>query len=162
MGSQSTPAVTRLAVFLASFGYVGYFPVAPGTAGSAAGLALSALLHWTGVPFLALAVAVVLCAVGVWSGTIAERHYARDDPGQVVMDEVVGMLVTLLFLPFSWRLAVAGFLVFRVLDVIKPYPASRFDKLAGGLGIMGDDVASAIYANLLLRAAVWAVPGWLR
>jgi phosphatidylglycerophosphatase A len=162
MGSHSTSAVTRLAVFLASFGYVGYFPVVPGTAGSAAGLALFALLHWTGVPLLDLAVAVVLCAVGVWSGTIAERHYARDDPGQVVMDEVVGMLVTLLFLPFSWRLAVAGFLVFRVLDVIKPYPASRFDNLAGGLGIMGDDVASAIYANLLLRAVVWTAPGWLR
>ena len=99
-----------------------------------------------------------LFAAGVWSGTMAERHFGGTDPGPGVVDEVVGMLVTLWALPATWALAVIGFLVFRVLDIIKPWPASRFERLHGGLGMMSDDVMAAIYGNLLLRGALLLLP----
>jgi phosphatidylglycerophosphatase A len=160
--------MTRLAVFLSSFCYVGYFPIAPGTAGSAAGLVLFALMKWLGgsapgttlAPGVEVGVIVVLFAAGVWSGGVAERYFGTTDPGQVVLDEVVGMLMTLAFMPIGWRAALFGFFVFRIFDIIKPYPASRFERLHGGLGIMADDAMSGIYANLVVRAALWLAPGW--
>ncbi|HEY8535273.1 MAG TPA: phosphatidylglycerophosphatase A [Vicinamibacterales bacterium] len=150
---------TRLAVFVCTFGYVGYFPFAPGTVGSAAGLVVYGLLRLAGAPPVAdVLVATVLFALGAWSGTIAERHFGSTDPGPGVIDEVVGMLVTLAFLPAGWVLAVAGFFVFRVLDVVKPWPADRFEALPGGLGMMADDLMAAVYGNLLLRGAVMLAP----
>ena len=154
---------TRLAVFICTFGYVGYFPIAPGTAGSVAGLAVYALLRWAGLSWTGDAVVIAtLFAAGVWSGTHAERHFGTTDPGPGVIDEVVGMLVTLFLLPSSWALALTGFLVFRVLDVVKPWPANRFEHLHGGLGMMADDVMSAVYSNLVLRGLAWIVPALLR
>lgn len=142
-----------LALFVATACGVGYVPVAPGTFGSAAGL----LLWWilpaspTGQ---ALAI-VAIFAVGSWSGTVAERHFGRTDPGQVVIDEVMGMLMTLFMNPVGWRGAVAGFFLFRIFDVIKPYPSNRLERLHGGVGIMADDGMAAVYANLVLRAGLW-------
>ena len=97
----------------------------------------------------------VIVAAGVWSGTIAERHFGSTDPGPGVIDEVAGMLVTLYALPAGWVMAIAGFFLFRVLDVFKPLPAQRFERLHGGLGMMADDLMVAIYGNLLLRVALW-------
>jgi len=135
----------------------GYAPIAPGTVGSAVGLLLWAVLPAsTAVQAAAIA---VLFAAGCWSGGIAERHFGRSDPGQVVMDEVVGMLITLFLNPVGWAGALGGFLLFRVADVIKPYPANRLESLHGGLGVMADDAMAAIYANLALRACLWF---WLR
>jgi phosphatidylglycerophosphatase A len=149
----------RLALFICTFGYVGYFPVAPGTAGSLAGLAVYGLLRAAGAtPLADLAVIAVLFAAGAWSGTLAERHFGGTDPGAGVIDEVVGMLVTLWALPATWSLAVIGFLVFRVLDVVKPWPAGRLETLHGGLGMMSDDVMAAVYANLCLRGALLLAP----
>ena len=149
----------QLALFVCTFGYVGYFPVAPGTAGSAAGLAVYAALRWTGAPpVVDLALIALLFAAGVWSGTHAERHFGGIDPRPGVIDEVVGMLVTLLFLPAGWVLAIAGFFVFRVLDIIKPWPANRLEALHGGLGMMADDVMAAVYGNLVLRGALALAP----
>lgn len=152
----------RLALFICTFGYVGYFPVAPGTAGSIAGLAVYAALHWAGATAAVHALVIVLLFVaGVWSGTHAERHFGSTDPGPGVVDEVVGMLITLYLVPVTWTVAIAGFFIFRVLDVIKPYPAGRFERLHGGLGMMADDAMSAVYSNLLLRALLWILPTWL-
>jgi phosphatidylglycerophosphatase A len=100
-------------------------------------------------------------AVGVWSGTAAERHFRGVDPGPVVIDEVFGMLVTLAFLPVSMTGAIIGFFVFRLLDIVKPFPARRFEALHGGVGIMADDGMAAIYANLLMRGFIAIAPGWL-
>jgi phosphatidylglycerophosphatase A len=108
-----------------------------------------------------LAAIVALFAVGVWSSDVAEEYFGRTDPGPVVMDEVVGMLITLALLPVSPAGAFAGFLVFRVLDVVKPWPAGRFEAIPGGLGIMADDGMAAIYANLIMRGLVAVLPGWL-
>ena len=96
---------TRLAILLATVGYVGHFPIAPGTAGSAAALPLYVLVRMAGSPALDVAVIVVLLAAGCWAGSVAETHYGRTDPGYVVLDEVVGMLLTLLFVPVSWSRA---------------------------------------------------------
>jgi phosphatidylglycerophosphatase A len=147
---------TRLAIFVCTFGYVGYFPIAPGTMGSIAGLVVYAALHWAGVGYVAEAVVIgALFVVGVWSGTHAERYFGGTDPGPGVIDEVVGMLITLYLVPPSVTAAVTGFFIFRVLDVIKPFPANRLERLHGGLGMMADDAMSAIYSNVLLHATLW-------
>ena len=78
-----------------------------------------------------------------------------------MIDEVVGMLITLAFIPVGLSGAILGFFIFRVFDVIKPYPAGRFEALHGGLGVMADDAMAAIYANLVLRGALWLFPGWI-
>jgi phosphatidylglycerophosphatase A len=152
--------VTRLAVFVATAAYCGYFPVAPGTVGSAAGLVVYAFVWWTGSTLVETALIIALFAAGVWSGTVAERYFGGIDPGPIVMDEVVGMLITLAFVPVGLEGAFAGFVIFRIFDVIKPYPAGRLEKLHGGLGVMADDAMAAIYANVTLRAVLWLVPAW--
>jgi phosphatidylglycerophosphatase A len=154
--------VTRLAVFIATVGYCGYFPIAPGTVGSAAGLLFYALVWWSGSPVVEVAMIVGLFAAGVWAGTTAERYFGGVDPGPIVMDEVVGMLITLAFIPgLGVSGAIAGFFLFRLFDVIKPFPAGRFEQLHGGLGVMADDAMAAVYANLCLRGLLWAFPGWI-
>jgi phosphatidylglycerophosphatase A len=152
----------RLGVFVATCGYIGYAPVAPGTFGSAAGLIVYAAVRSTGSTAVELTAIVILFAIGIWSGTEAEHHFGGVDPGAVVMDEVVGMLITLALLPVNWVGALVGFALFRVFDVFKPWPAARFERLPGGLGVMADDGMAAIYANLVLRGLIAIVPaGWL-
>jgi phosphatidylglycerophosphatase A len=153
--------MSGLAVFIATFGYVGYFPIAPGTAGSLAALALYALVRWAGTPAVELVTIIAVLVIGIWAATGTERALARKDPGPVVIDEVLGMLITLAFLPLSlWGIA-AGFLVFRLLDVIKPFPAGRLEHLPAGLGIMADDAMAGVYAHLVLRILVMMAPAWL-
>jgi phosphatidylglycerophosphatase A len=152
----------RLGLFVATCGYLGYAPIAPGTFGSAAGLVLFFLVQSTGSVALELSAIVALFAVGIWSGTVAEHHFGGIDPGPVVLDEVVGMLITLALLPVNVTGAIVGFLVFRVLDVVKPWPSARFEKLPGGLGVMADDGMAAVYGNVLMRGLIAiAPPGWL-
>jgi phosphatidylglycerophosphatase A len=100
----------------------------------------------------------VLFAAGCWAGSVAERHYARTDPGFVVLDEVVGMLLTLLLVPVTWSGALIGFFLFRAFDIVKPFPARQCERLHGGLGIMADDVVAGIYGNLALRLILFVMP----
>ncbi len=153
--------MTRLAVFVATVGYCGYFPIAPGTVGSAAGLVFYALVRWVGLPAVEAGAIVVLFAAGFWAGTTAERYFGGIDPGPIVIDEVVGMLITLAFIPVGWTAAATGFVLFRIFDVVKPYPAGRFERMHGGLGVMADDAMAAIYANVCLRAIMWLLPAWV-
>jgi phosphatidylglycerophosphatase A len=148
--NDSRPLSSTLALAVATVGGVGYVPFAPGTFGSAAGILLWWLLG-PSVALQALAI-VVLFAAGVWSGSVCEGHFCTTDPGHVVIDEVVGMLITLFLNPVGWGGALLAFVLFRVADVIKPYPANRFEQLHGGLGVMADDCMAAVYANLALRA----------
>lgn len=144
--------MTRLALALATALGTGYSPFAPGTVGSAVGLVLWWFLpHTAGVQAAAI---VIVFALGTWSGSVAERHFQRTDPGQVVLDEVLGMLITLLMNPVGWSGAFVGFLLFRVADIIKPYPANRLEALHGGFGIMADDAMAAVYSNLALRGVI--------
>jgi phosphatidylglycerophosphatase A len=152
--------MTRAAVFIATFGYIGYAPFAPGTFGSLAGLALFFALRATGQVWIEPVVIVALFAIGSWAGNVAERYFGGIDPGPVVIDEVLGMLVTLLFVPVAWVGALFGFLLFRVLDVIKPWPARRMESLHGGIGVMADDAMAAVYGNIIMWLAVWYGPSW--
>ena len=152
--------MNRLGLFIATCGYLGYVPVAPGTFGSAAGLAVFYAVRSTGSTGVELATIVVLFAIGVWSGTVAEHHFGGIDPGPVVLDEVVGMLITLALLPVNVTGVIVGFLVFRVLDVVKPWPSARFERLPGGLGVMADDGMAAIYGNLVMQGLIRIAPGW--
>lgn len=151
----------RLGLFIATCGYLGYVPIAPGTFGSAAGLAVFYAVRSTGSVSVELAAIVVLFAMGVWSATQAEHHFGGIDPGPIVLDEVVGMLITLALLPVNLTGAIVGFLIFRVLDVLKPWPSAGFEKLPGGLGVMADDGMAALYGNLLMRGLIFLAPGWL-
>jgi len=144
--------LVRAALALATCLGLGYVPFAPGTFGSAAGL-----LVWAVLPQSAAAhgLAIVLIfAAGVWSAGMAEQHFRGTDPGPVVIDEVMGMLVTLFMVPVGWPGAAAGFVLFRIFDVIKPPPADRLEHLRGGMGVMADDFMAAVYANIALRIAL--------
>ena len=154
--------MTRLALLIATAAGAGYSPIAPGTAGSAVGLALFLLLRAVGAgPVGDVAAVLALLAAGVWASSLAERHFGREDPGPVVVDEVMGMIVTLALLPVSITGALVGFAVFRVLDVVKPWPANRLELLGGGLGIMADDLMAGVYANLVVRVCCWLAPAWM-
>ena len=135
----------------------GYSPFAPGTAGSAVGLAL----FWPmrdATPAVQVAVVLIGFFVGVAASTHLAHRVARKDPGLVVWDEVVGMWVTMALLPFTPLTAVAGFLLFRVMDVVKPWPARQLEALPDGWGIMADDVFAGIYAHLALRVVLMVWP----
>jgi phosphatidylglycerophosphatase A len=145
--------MTRLAVLLATAGGAGFAPIAPGTAGSLVGVVAYLLTgHWPAVSQV-LIVALVTIA-GTWAASVAAEHFGRHDPGQVVIDEVAGQWVTLLMTGVGPAGAFAGFVLFRVLDVTKPWPARRLESLPAGLGIMADDVMVALYGNVLMQIGV--------
>jgi phosphatidylglycerophosphatase A len=133
----------------------GYSPFAPGTAGSLVGLALFWPMRGWSFAWQAAA-CVALLALGTLAAGLVARRIGEADPGIVVVDEVLGMWITLSLVPVSAWTAAAGFLLFRALDVIKPYPARELEALHGGLGIMADDVAAGLYANVLLQIALVA------
>lgn len=169
MTSPETGTRPLFALALATGLGVGYIPFAPGTVGAVVGLLLWLVLPVT--PAVQAGVIVVLFVVGSWSSSIAERHFGTTDPSEVVIDEVMGMLITLFLVPIGWIGALGAFLVFRVTDVIKPYPANRLERLTGGIGVMADDAMAAVYANLAVRLFVWSsshlvsshgLAGWIK
>lgn len=138
--------------------FSGYSVVAPGTAGTAVALAIYCVLPplsvWGWVWLL-----LGLCCIGVYASNVGERAWGKD-PGYVVIDEIAGFFVTMCFLPQSVALGIAGFFVFRVLDIIKPPPARQAEALPGGWGIMADDVIAGAYGNILLRGGLFLWPSF--
>jgi phosphatidylglycerophosphatase A len=152
----------NLPVLVASAGGIGFVPFAPGTFGSIPGVALAIGIRAAGASWWAEGIVVALLfAAGVWAATSAETYFGRIDPGPVVIDEVVGMMITTLFLPLSWTGWVVGFLVFRACDVVKPFPAGRAERLPGGLGVMCDDVLAGVWGYVIMRGLLWAFPQWM-
>jgi phosphatidylglycerophosphatase A len=151
--------MNRLALFLATAGGAGYAPVAPGTAGSAVGVLLY-FLTWRWTPAAQVGLLLALSVVGVWASTLAARHFGRDDPSAVVIDEVAGQLLTLILAGGSGLVLLSGFLLFRLLDIVKPWPAGRFEDLPGGLGIMADDLMAGLYGRLAIFVAASIAPAW--
>ena len=165
------------ALALTTFG-VGYIPGAPGTYGSAVGIAIyifvgmhlteaaeHGLGHGTRPEFISafhfgiIAVALLTFSLaGIWASGRAAKIFGKDDPHEAVVDEVIGQLVTFLFIPFtaSWKWILAGFLLFRVFDIWKPYPIDTLQKLPGGLGVCADDIVAGVYAGICL-AIIYAV-----
>ncbi len=163
----------RLALFIATACGLGYIPVAPGTWGSLGGVTIWALitfyfpldrfpgmhetnqlrivwLAWTGLPVMA-----TIAALGVWSATTAARFWGVSDPQRVVVDEVSGQHMTYLLAlaPLNWKYLLLGFILFRVFDIWKPFPARQAESLPGGWGIMADDWIAGIYAAIGLWIA---------
>lgn len=144
------------AVWIATAGGAGFFPVAPGTAGSVVGVAAILAIRQMPLPratAIGLIAAVVLAILflGVWSAGEAEKFFGRTDPGQVVIDEVVGQMLTLMLVPqATWKWLLGGFVLFRVLDIIKPIPARQAERIPRGWGIMLDDVIAGLYGMATL------------
>ncbi len=146
----------RLALALASWAGAGYFPVAPGTVGSiAAAVVAWALLSVTGWPAWTLAgLAVALCPAAAWASRIAEESCGREDPGFIVVDEVVGQWLSLALIdPSNWKHWVAAVALFRVFDITKPPPLRRLEKLPRGWGVVADDAAAGLYAMMTFALA---------
>jgi phosphatidylglycerophosphatase A len=131
---------------LASVFGAGYAPVASGTVGSFVTVVAIWLLPLT--PLRIAVALVVVTLIGIWAGSRVERVLGRKDPGVIVIDEVAGMLVSVLFLPRTIPVLVTAFLLFRLFDIWKPFPARGAERLPGGLGVMADDLVAGAYANL--------------
>jgi len=169
-----------LALVIATCG-VGYLPLAPGTWGSLVGIGVYVLvrgiamklffgsaagrnfnlLHvYYGVVAFELAVVVMITLVGIWAASRTEKLSGRKDPSKVVIDEVAGQFIALMPVPFvlgaAWWSTILAFVLFRIFDIVKPYPARTFESLHGGLGIMADDVVAGVYAAVLVAVAVVA------
>ena len=154
MGEQdSTPEIRgwkdRVTVVFASVLFLGYAPVASGTVGSLPAAGVAACLRDR--PAALLLVAAVLFFLGMAASTRAEKIFGKKDASTIVIDEFVGMLIAFLWLPVTWGSGIAVFLLFRLFDILKPFPAGRCERLGGGLGVMADDVVAGIYANLAFR-----------
>ena len=127
----------------------GYTPKAPGTAGSLLALLIFFIFPLNSIYWFILS--ILFFFVGVWSGSEIEKDKG-EDPGLVVIDEMVGQWLAIIFLPYSWITLLIGFILFRIFDIFKPYPINRSQKLKAGWGIMIDDVLAGVYANIVLQA----------
>ena len=138
-------------IFLATGAYSGFFPFMPGTAGSVVGVLLFIIISFLSTPVYLLTI-LAFIALSVWVSERAEKIFEKEDASQIVIDEIAGYLVTMAFLPCDWRYIAAGFVLFRIFDITKPYPANRInDNVHGGVGVVLDDIVAGIYANLMLQ-----------
>ena len=149
----------KIAFFIWTAGFAGLVPVAPGTAGSVVGVVLLILVRAAARnDWIELLVLVMVMVVGTWSASVAERHYCREDPGEVVVDEVAGMMLTLLWLPSGWIPFLVGFLAFRFFDIVKPFPARLAERMPGGWGVMADDLVAGLYGYASVWTVLWLLP----
>ncbi len=149
---DASPRVPWLLKAFASGLFSGYSPIASGTVGSLVALAVYFIPGFE-QPIVILPVGFFAFLVGVQAAQRMEALLGHD-PAEVTIDEIVGMWVSLLLLPKSLLVALSAFVLFRVLDIVKPFPARKFDAVRGGLGIMMDDVIVGVYTNLLLHLAL--------
>lgn len=142
----------RFIIWLASAGYSGYCPLAPGTAGTLVGILVYFVFSAFPPAIYLLSVAAVFF-LALWVSERAEIIYGKRDSSRIVIDEVVGFLITMALLPCTLTTIIGGFLFFRLLDIIKPPPIGAIDRrMKGGLAVVLDDAVAGIYVNLLLRA----------
>ena len=143
--------------FLFTAFYAGYFPVAPGTAGTLVAMAIyfseyAVFGRYSWIVNLCITALLIFPAIRL--GDAGEEYFGRKDPQEVVLDEVMGYWISVLFWPFSWKIAVAAFFLFRILDMIKPPPIRSFEEKKGGFGIMIDDYLAGVYTNIIISGAV--------
>jgi len=147
----------KAVVCLATGFYTGNIPKAPGTFGTLPGLFLCFFLAQ--IPAVAsILLIIILIVLAIWIAGRAETVLGKKDPGCIVIDEIVGMAVTLAVQPFNLVTAAVGFLLFRFFDILKPWPIRAIDRrLHGGLGIVLDDVIAGVFANIALRIGILIV-----
>lgn len=144
---------------LASVFGAGYAPVASGTVGSFVTVVAIWLLPLT--PLRIAVALVVVILVGIWAGSRVERVLGKKDPGVIVIDEVAGMLLSVILLPRTIPVLITAFLLFRLFDIWKPFPARESQALTGGVGVMVDDLIAGFYTLILVMGALTLFPGWL-
>ena len=144
-----TPKVSK---FIATFFGIGYLPVAPGTLATAAGALIAWFFRFNIAGFLL--VMLLVTAIGFFAAHEAEKAFGRKDPGEIVIDEVSGIMISFFLIPMSWSVIVTGFFLFRAFDMFKVTPADKFEAMGGGAGIMLDDIMAGIYTNLTLQIAL--------
>jgi phosphatidylglycerophosphatase A len=143
----------KVLLFIATFGYIGYAPIAPGTAASLVTAVLVYLIrpYWQAPFYIQLAVIFIVFLLGIPAGSYAEKHFAKKDPGHCVIDEVAGQMLCLLLVPHKLGLYIAAFFLFRFFDILKPFPIKYLERAPHGLGIMIDDLGAGLYALGLLQ-----------
>lgn len=145
----------NLVKIISTFFYFGFFPVAPGTFGSIGGL----LIYFLTLPSQTayFTATLIILIMGFMVCAKAEKVFAIQDPPQVVIDEVAGMLISLMFLPKSLPIIICAFILFRGFDTVKIWPAEQSEKVPLGIGIMLDDIVAGIYANLAIQLALFVI-----
>ena len=147
----------KAVLFLGTGFFCGNIGFAPGTLGSLTGLPFCYFLSYLDQA-RAFSGIILFIIFAIWIAQMAEKIIKQKDPGCIVIDEMAGIMVTLWALPFNIVTVLAGFIIFRILDIAKPFPISYIEKkLSGGIGIVADDVAAGVIGNLILRAAFMAV-----
>lgn len=141
-------------LFVAQGAYSGRSPFAPGTAGTIIGMLL--YLFFKERPlWIYLGVCAVVTALGSWAAGEAEKLLGKKDSPSIVIDEIAGFLVSMLLVPGTWQFMIAGFLLFRFFDIVKPWPLHGLQKVRGGMGVMLDDLGAGIYTNIILHIGHW-------
>ncbi|MFA6357637.1 MAG: phosphatidylglycerophosphatase A [Candidatus Omnitrophota bacterium] len=130
--------------------FIGYLPLIPGTFGSLVGVGLFYLIKAPAQPVYFLVIFCVMC-LGLLTAGRTEKLLNKKDPGCIVIDEVMGMLVALSFIPVDLKLVILGFIIFRILDTLKVFPAERLQQMHGSVGVMGDDLVAGIFTNITLQ-----------
>jgi phosphatidylglycerophosphatase A len=144
----------KLHKLIATFFGIGYLGKGGGTVAAAALCIIWLIIPWGRQPYLWQAIVTVLVlAAGVWSGNVVDLEWGKDS-NKVVIDEVAGMMLTLIFLPVSWKYAIAGLVLFRFFDIVKPLFIRKMEALPKGWGVMADDVLAGLYARLLMQLVV--------
>src|ERR1700693_968182 len=143
----------KIYLLVTTFFYLGYFPRIPGTFASAAGLVLFYGTTRIFPPLAQLLILVTLFLTGVWASTRTAEILRQKDPSVIVIDEVAGIGLALYQIPLNLPLWISAFILFRLLDILKPWPINALERLKGGFGIMMDDCAAGLAVNLLLR--IW-------
>jgi phosphatidylglycerophosphatase A len=145
--------VTRCFIIFVSTGcFSGFVPVAPGTVGTLLGIPLFFLFSSFFVPAVSLLFTVVFIFFSILVSHYAELLAEKKDPSHIVIDEIAGYLVTMATFPMQWEYVILGFFLFRILDIVKPFPADWInDNLTGGAGVVLDDVVAGLYANVILQ-----------
>lgn len=146
----------ELIKFIATGFYSGYSPIAPGTAGSAVGILIYLLTfsyQLSAFNYLLLTISIVL--IGIWISGMAERIFNRKDSQKIVIDEIAGILISLFMLPTGFWIVLSGFIIFRMIDISKPFYI--LERLPNGFGVMMDDVAAGIATNLILRIFLFLI-----
>lgn len=170
---KASGVIDYIALALTTFG-VGYLPGPTGTYGSAVAVVIYLILTAVALPFyqffsfhgevsqppyfyawlnvIVVALLLPFCLIGIWASGRTIPIFGKSDPSEAVVDEVMGQLITFTFVPFgiSWPFILAGFLLFRLFDILKPFPARTLEMLPGGLGICADDIMAGVYAGICL------------
>lgn len=150
----------KLYILLGTVAGVGYIPFLPGTLGTMVGVAIYVMFsRFFPQTISYIMMLAVFLAGGIWVSTKCNQHFEGDDNSSIVIDELVGFLITMFLVPFSLRFILLGFILFRVIDITKPFKIGRIEKISGGWGIMGDDIAAGILANLIIQA-LRVMLGW--